>query len=104
MKTVIFATDHDKTIGLQFRRRIEADVLFIFPDIGPSTVFHSENVPEPFDICFLDPLGRVLSVHLLMPPHDLVQAPPGTASAFESKAGSLARWGIVQGSVVSVSP
>lgn len=89
-------------VGLQYRREIESDTLFVFPGIGESDSFHSENVPEPFDIAFLDRYGNVLAVYRMTPTRDVVKTPERTDMALEAKAGELARWGIVNGAVVNL--
>jgi uncharacterized membrane protein (UPF0127 family) len=88
--------------GLQYKPFIEDHTLWVFKDIGFGDYFHSQNVPEPFDIAFISEEGEVLLAGLMIPPDDLVQVPEGTAMAIESKAGNMARWGIVQGTVVTL--
>jgi uncharacterized membrane protein (UPF0127 family) len=102
VRIITFATVEERMIGLQYRRSIEADTLFVFPGIGSADSFHSENVPEPFDIAFLDRQGLVLAVYRMTPTKDVVETPKGTAVALESKAGELARWGVVNGAVVKL--
>jgi len=104
MRIIVFETAEERAVGLQNRRYIEEETLFLFAEIGPGDTFHSQNVPEPFDLAFLDGGGRVLVVYGMRPPHDLVEAPPGAVRALEAKGGRMARWGIVNGSVVSVAP
>lgn len=104
MRIVIFETAAERMVGLQYRHVIEEQTLFVFPDILPRQSFHSENVPEPFDIAFLDRAGKVLQVNRMRPPKDLVDTPEETAVALEAKAGEFARWGIVNGAVVQLPP
>lgn len=102
VRIIIFETIEERVVGLQHKRFIEEETLFVFPEIGPRESFHSQNVPEPFDIAFLDEEGRVLEAYRMTPPWDLVGTPERTALALEAKAGAFARWGIVNGSVVSI--
>lgn len=103
MLVVVFQTPAEKARGLQWRPVIEPNALFVFPEVGPGDVFHSQNVPEPFDIAFLDAGGRVLKRTLVKPPDGLVEAPEGTASALEAKAGRMEGWGMMEGAYTSFS-
>jgi uncharacterized membrane protein (UPF0127 family) len=102
MRIFVFRTVADKARGLQYRPFIEDDTLFVFHDISSGDIFHSQNVPEPFDIAFLDEDGEILISAQMMPPHDIIEAPSGTTHAVESKAGRLARWGFVPGNRIAV--
>lgn len=84
-------------MGLQHRPYIEDDFLFAFPGVEEGDWFHSRNVAEPFDIAFADRRGVILDVWRVIPPKGLVECPPGTAIAYESKAGKMADWGILPG-------
>lgn len=85
-------------MGLQHRRYIEHDFLFVFPDVQEGDWFHSRNVPEPFDIAFADEEDVVIDVQRITPPKEVIECPPGTAVVYEAKAGNMARWGILPGS------
>lgn len=98
MRIMVFRTPGEKAMGLQHRPFIENDFLFVFPGMEEGDWFHSRNVPEPFEIAFVDRKGMVLEVWHVTPPNGVVQCPPGTVTAYEAKAGNMARWGIVAGS------
>lgn len=89
-------------MGLQYRPYIENDILFAFPEMEGGDWFHSQNVPEPFDVAFVDADGAVLELWRVVPPEEMVQCPWGTAVVLEAKAGNMARWGIVPGRSVNV--
>jgi uncharacterized membrane protein (UPF0127 family) len=102
MRIITLTSAAEKMQGLQYKRFIEDDTLWVFRDIGQGDYFHSENVPEPFDIAFVSWERRVLLVARMVPPKAKIEVPEGTSMAMEAKAGNMARWGIVQGSVVSL--
>lgn len=101
MRIMVFRTREEKAMGLQRRPYIENDMLFVFPGIEGGDWFHSRNVPEPFDIAFADGDGRVLDVQRIVPPREMVECPPDTAVVYEAKAGNMARWGILPGSMMA---
>ena len=102
MRIITFATPEERALGLQHKAFIEDETLFVFPDIDGGHVFHSRNVPEPFDIAFLAYDGYCLRMTRMFPPDDVIEVPEEAVVALESKPGNMARWGIVQGSVVSL--
>lgn len=102
MRIITLSTPYEKAQGLQHKRFIEDDTLWVFKGIGEGDSFHSQNVPEPFDIAFVSFEKEVIVVARMTPPGDVIEVPPGTVMAFESKAGNMARWGVVQGSVVGI--
>lgn len=102
MRIINLRSRAEKTKGLQHRPFIEDQTLWVFREIYYGDFFHSQNVPEPFDIAFVDDTGMVLFMTKMYPPDDTVVVPEGTVMAMESKAGEMARWGIVQGTVVSL--
>ncbi len=104
MRIITFRTPYEKSVGLQHKPFVEDETLFVFPEVGHGDIFHSKNVPEPFDIAFVEECGRVIFVTRMYPEDDLIEAPEGTALALEAKAGRMAKWGVVSGSVVSVAP
>lgn len=87
-------TPEEKAKGLQGMSYIAPETIWVFHNIAPGVVFHSRNVPEPFDIAFLDAAGIVLAVHSVEPPRGVVQAPERTAMAIESKEGEMVALGI----------
>lgn len=97
MKIVIFNTPEERAIGLQYRRYIEPNALFVFPNLEPGSVFHSRNVPERFDLAFLGPDRRVLWKGVVTPTDEIAPAPAGATIALEAKAGWLSAWGIELG-------
>ena len=102
MRIITLESRSEKARGLQYKPFIEDQTLWVFEEIGYGDYFHSQNVPEPFDIAFVGEDGIVLLVTKMHPPDDTISVPQGTAMALESKAGEMARWGIVQGTVVSL--
>lgn len=97
MRIEVLDTSEKRTRGLQWRRSVEPDVLWLFPGIPGGTWFHSMNVPEPFDLAFLARDGTVLLVATVTPQAEMVQAPLGTDRAAEAKAGWLRFWGFIPG-------
>lgn len=97
MKIVIFNSQDEQAIGLQFRRYIEPDTLFVFPFILPGSVFHSRNVPERFDLAFLAPDRTVLWKGVVTPTRETALVPRGATMALEAKEGWLSSYGIEVG-------
>lgn len=97
VKIVIFNNQDEQAIGLQFRKYLEADTLFIFPFIRPGSVFHSRNVPERFDLAFLAPDRTVLWKGVITPTLETAPAPRGATMALEAKEGWLSAYGIEVG-------
>lgn len=87
LNVVVFSTPEEKAKGLQHMEKIPAATLFVFPDTPPGTVFHSQNVAEPFDVAFVSLSGEVLEVVTLVPPRAVVVAPAETATAIEAQEG-----------------
>ncbi len=104
MKIIVFGTEASRTEGLQHRSFIPDDTVFVFPNLQMPTFFHSQNVPEPFDIAFLDRAGTVLDLKTVVPPHAIAPAPRGTALALEAKGGRLEMWGLQRGQPVPFDP
>lgn len=94
---VIFDTPELQERGLQWKRAIEDDTLFVFPMVAPGVQFHSRNVPEPFDLAFFTDEFEVIGRLTVVPPLGTAIAPARTYGAIESKAGNLARWGFDRG-------
>lgn len=101
MRVVIFDTPDLMERGLQHRRPIEDQTLFVFPLVRPGTVFHSRNVLEPFDLAFISEEREVLVVRTIQPQIEILAAPPRSHMAIESKGGRLARWGFLPGLTVN---
>lgn len=97
MRVVIFNSQDEQAIGLQYRRYIEPDTLFVFPFIQAGSVFHSRNVPEPFDLAFLAHDRTVLWKGVIVPTDEVAPAPHGTAMALEAKRGWLSAFGVEVG-------
>lgn len=98
MKVVIFKTPEQKAKGLQHLIYVEPETLYVFENVTPGDQFHSRNVPEPFDIGFIDDDGVVLELWVHMqPPLARVTAPPGTAMAIEVKGGYAIEYGMKPG-------
>lgn len=88
-RVVVLRTDQEKTVGLIGMRPVPPETVFVFADVREGTLFHALGVLEPFDLVFVDPLQRVLLSRRMTPGVDGLVAPPGTAQAWESKAGVL---------------
>jgi uncharacterized membrane protein (UPF0127 family) len=97
MKVVIYNSQEEQAIGLQFRKRIEADTLFVFPLIRAGSVFHSRNVAERFDLAFLAPDRTVLWKGVITPTLETAAAPKGATMALEAKEGWLSAFGVEVG-------
>ena len=97
MRVVIFNSPDEQAIGLQYRRYIEPDTLFVFPFLRSGSVFHSRNVPERFDLAFLAPDRTVLWKGVVTPTYEVAPAPQGTTMALETKEGWLSAYGIEVG-------
>lgn len=102
MRIVTFQTPEEKAQGLQHLRQVDDRTLYLFPNTFEGAVFHSRNVPEPFDIAFVGPDGTVLHVVNMTPPGDLAKAPEGTVMAVETKGGRCAIWGLLPGSTLAL--
>lgn len=88
--------------GLQHLRWVEDQTIYVFPEVYGGDTFHSRNVPEPFDIAFIDAADRVMDLRRMYPPDDLVTAPEGSVKAIETKAGRCAIWGILPGATLAL--
>lgn len=97
MRVVIFNNKEEQAIGLQYRRYIEPNTLFVFPFLQAGSVFHSRNVPERFDLAFLSPDRTVLWKGIVTPTAEIAPAPQGATMALEAKEGWLSAWGIEVG-------
>jgi hypothetical protein len=86
---VVLKGAREKSIGLIGMSPIPPDTYFVFEDVRPGTLFHSEGVLEPFDIAFLDNAGKPILITEVIPPDGLIAAPLGTRKVVESKAGYL---------------
>lgn len=89
MKTVVFETREQQRLGLQHLPLIPDDTIFKFPGIPAGTVFHSRNVPEPFEIWFVSAAGAILKKAIITPPLETIEAPPGTSTVYEARPGVL---------------
>jgi uncharacterized membrane protein (UPF0127 family) len=91
MQVKVLLTSEEKRLGLQHLSRIPDDTVYVFvgPPVGGH--FHSRNVPEPFDLAFLDSNRTVICWGTMTPPDDAVQVPLGAVYALEAKSGLLAQ-------------
>jgi uncharacterized membrane protein (UPF0127 family) len=85
----VLRTREEQDLGLQYLPRLPDNTIYIF--IGPFLAgqFHSQNVPEPFDLIFLSAALKVMSRHRLDPPHHVVPGHFDAMYAVEAKAGLL---------------
>ena len=83
--------------GLQHLPWIPDQTVYLFPNTYEGSIFHSQNVAEPFDIAFIAEDGTVLDVVQMVPPKALARAPEGSVMAVETKAGRCGIWGILPG-------
>lgn len=93
MKIKVLRSRAEQIIGLQGLKEIPADTVYVF--IGPflDGVFHSRNVPEPFDLIFLDSKLEIVRRRRMVPPNDTAEVPPlDVWYAVEAKAGVLDRF------------
>lgn len=101
MNVRVFETPDEQAEGLQHLDRIDPDMLYIFPSAPEGVEFHSMNVPEPFDIAFMNDDYLVLALVRMVPIADRIKAPAGSTMAVEAKAGNLAPWGFSPGNIMS---
>src|SRR4029077_20220511 len=87
IKIVIFRTQEDQQLGLQYMASIPDNTVYVFMSPSISGQFHSRNVPEPFDIAFLSARMQLIEKRRMVPPNDVVQIPKGTRFAVEAKVG-----------------
>lgn len=88
MNIKVLRSQEEKKQGLQHLAEIPADTVYVF--VAPlGGLFHSRNVPEPFDIMFLSPSLSVLGRSLVTPPDGVAFVPLGSAYALEAKVGVL---------------
>jgi uncharacterized membrane protein (UPF0127 family) len=97
----VFETPDEQAEGLQHLDRIDPGMLYVFPSAPEGVEFHSMNVPEPFDIAFMNDDYRVLALIRMIPMADRIKAPAGSTMAVEARAGNLSRWGFLPGNVMS---
>lgn len=102
MRIVTFETPQEKMHGLQHLYWIEDQTIYVFPHVYGGDIFHSRNVPEPFDIAFIGEDHKVLDLRTMYPEDDLAQAPEGSVMAIETKGGRCAVWGILPGSTFAL--
>lgn len=102
MNITIMDTPEKQAKGLQHLQAIPRDTLFVFPLITDEMYFHSRNVPERFDIAFLDENFVVLEIATITPPNETINPPSGSAIAVESAAGQLAWLGFEVGHRVTL--
>jgi len=95
-------TPAEKMQGLQHLPWVPDQTIYVFPEVYEGDQFHSRNVAEPFDIAFIDANDRVIDLRRMYPPDDLVQAPEGSVTAIETKAGRCAIWGILPGTTFAL--
>jgi len=95
-------TPAEKMQGLQHLPWVPDQTIYVFPEVYVGDQFHSRNVAEPFDIAFIDANDRVIDLRRMYPPDDLVQAPEGSVTAIETKAGRCAIWGILPGTTFAL--
>lgn len=69
--------------------------------LRPSGSVHGMGMREPLDVAMLAPDGTVLATRVLRP-RGLVNAPRGTRDVLEAPVGSFERWGLREGSVVTL--
>lgn len=99
MQIVVFETFEEQAHGLQHKPYIEDNTLWVFPYVSNGSVFHSRNVPEPFDLAFLDIELRIIGIWTITPPHEIIRVPRNTAMALESKGNRMVAWGFVPGRI-----
>jgi len=99
----MFELPEEKAKGLQFMKPIPERRLFVFTGISEGITFHTRNVAEPIEIMFLSPGGEILERTTLIPPHETVVAPPGTALAVETKDGLLSSMAMEPGRTINLN-
>lgn len=81
--------------GMLWRRRLPESMWFV----GESSV-HGVGMTTSLDVAQLDDAGRVVRTHVLRP-FALVAPRRGVVDVLEAPAGSFARWGLQEGSVLA---
>ena len=94
-------TSAQHAMGLMERRALapEAGMLFLYPSVQPeSSAFWMFRTRLPLDIAFIDSVGRIRTIHTMMPcPTDLAQGCPNHPAgaryqaALEVNAGYFGR-------------
>lgn len=103
MRLLILQTPEERAMGLQHQPFVPDQTILVFPEIYEGDVFHSRNVPEPFDIAFIGEDRKVIELRRMYPPDDTVAAPEGTVKAIETKAGRCGIWGILPGTTFDIA-
>jgi len=100
MRYAILDTFEKQEEGLQHLARIDRDLVLVFPYVEPGWLFHSRNVPEPFDLAFVSRARRVIILETVRPPLGTLRAPAGSWMALESAAGALSGLGLRPDSLI----
>ncbi len=101
MNVSILDTPEKQAKGLQHLQAVPRDTIFVFPLVTEEMFFHSRNVPERFDIAFLDEDFVILEMATITPPDETIDPPAGTAMAIESAAGKFKQMGFAVGNRVT---
>lgn len=89
MRVITLATRARQAQGLIGMDPIPPGVIWVFPEIAPGTMFHSQGVREDFEIVFFSKTLEPLLAARIRPPNQVVYAPAATALAVESAVGTL---------------
>jgi uncharacterized membrane protein (UPF0127 family) len=89
--TITLDTPDKQAMGLQYLPSIPDNVIYKFPRIFKGAVFHSRNVPEPFEIAFVTADGYIIKCVLMTPPDSVYTAPPGTSYVLEARPGVIGK-------------
>jgi len=105
----IAETAAQRSMGLQFRRRLPANsgMLFDFGTVGPVTMW-MKNTPLSLDMLFVDQAGRIVQIEKATKPYSLdfissrqavkavLELPAGTSDLLKIRTGSFLRHPIFQ--------
>lgn len=114
-KLELALTPDQRAEGLMGREEISLSggMLFVFPDAPPYPTelgFWMKNCLTPIDLIFLDPTGRVVALHEMVPPlpgipdHELPVYRSGDPAqyAIELKGGRAAELGMIIGDLIEL--